>query len=175
MCALHKRWFQTNVCNGRLPEFTIRLARATQHFLVPRTHRSTASSTSSWEGYIVNKFLIGLALSLGCVAASANTGIAFVHGTGKQTNALDDYWTRENVDSIRQGMPNTANYVIINCDFTQYMWNSAAAGCLAGQLSSFIQAKGSGFKEADVRTGSQKRSQRSKGRDQGKKHHRRDS
>jgi hypothetical protein len=33
----------------------------------------------------------------------------------------------------------------------------------------------SGFKEADVRTGSQKRSQRSKGRDQSKKHHRRDS
>jgi ribonuclease R len=53
----------------------------------------------------------------------------------------------------------------------------APGGLNIGGLPSggFIQAKGSGFKEADVRTGSQKRSQRSKGRDQGKKHHRRDS
>ena len=35
---------------------------------------------------------------LSCVAlfaasnASANTGVAFVHGTGSQTNAYNDYW-----------------------------------------------------------------------------------
>lgn len=74
--------------------------------------------------------------------AAATTGVAFVHGTGKQTNALDDYWTSAMVNSVRQGLPNQANYTVINCDFTQYMWTAPAAGCLAGQLSSFISSKG---------------------------------
>jgi hypothetical protein len=43
---------------------------------------------------------------------------------------------------VRQGLPNTANYTVVNCDFTQYMWTSGAAGCLAGQLQSFIAARG---------------------------------
>src|SRR5690606_17116577 len=34
-----------------------------------------------------------LMLALSPVAAMANTGVAFVHGTGHQTNALADYWT----------------------------------------------------------------------------------
>lgn len=90
----------------------------------------------------MNKLLIGLGLSLAASTSVANTGVAFVHGTGKQTNAAKDYWTQENIDSIRQGLPNPANYTVINCDFEQYMWNSAAAGCLAGQLTTFIQQKG---------------------------------
>lgn len=90
----------------------------------------------------VHKLLACITLGLAAFAVEANTGVAFVHGTGKQTNALADYWTSENVNSIRQGLPNTANYTVINCDFTQYMWNSAAAGCLAGQLSTFISSKG---------------------------------
>ena len=73
--------------------------------------------------------------------ALANTGVAFVHGTGKQTNALADYWTSEMVNSVRQGLPNTANYTVINCDFEKYMWTNEAAGCLATQLTSFISAK----------------------------------
>lgn len=84
------------------------------------------------------RLLILLGLLLAAVTASANTGVAFVHGTGKQTNALNDYWTSEMVNSVRQGLPNTANYTVINCDFEQYMWDSRAAGCLAGQLSTFI-------------------------------------
>lgn len=74
-------------------------------------------------------------------SAAANTGVAFVHGTGKQTNALNDYWTAEMVNSVRQGLPNQANYTVINCDFEKYMWDTAAAGCLATQLTSFISAK----------------------------------
>ena len=70
------------------------------------------------------------------------TGVAFVHGTGNQTNAYQDYWQPTMVNSVRQGLANTGNYVVINCDFSQYMWDSRAAGCLAGQLSSFISAKG---------------------------------
>lgn len=82
-----------------------------------------------------------VALLLVALPAAANTGVAFVHGTGKQTNALNDYWTAEMVNSVRQGLPNQANYTVINCDFEKYMWDAAAAGCLAGQLTSFISSK----------------------------------
>jgi hypothetical protein len=74
--------------------------------------------------------------------AMANKGVALVHGTGRQTNAAADYWTWDMVNSIRQGLPNQANYIVINCDFTQYMWASGAAGCLAGQLHGFITQRG---------------------------------
>lgn len=82
-----------------------------------------------------------LLLLVAAMPALANTGVAFVHGTGKQTNALADYWTAEMVNSVRQGLPNTNNYTVINCDFEKYMWDNAAAGCLATQLTSFISAK----------------------------------
>jgi len=80
-----------------------------------------------------------LALSSLC---SANTGVAFVHGTGNQTDAYNTYWQPTMVNNVRGGLANPANFVVINCDFTQYMWDSRAAGCLAGQLSSFISSKG---------------------------------
>lgn len=73
--------------------------------------------------------------------ARADVGLAFVHGTGKQTNALADYWTTPFVNSVRKGLPNQANYTVINCDFEQYMWDPEAAGCLAGQLTAFITGK----------------------------------
>ncbi len=75
-------------------------------------------------------------------AASATTGVAFVHGTGHQTNAYADYWQAPMVNTVRQGLVNQANYVVVNCDFTQYMWDSRAAGCLATQLSQFISTRG---------------------------------
>lgn len=79
---------------------------------------------------------------LAAVPAAATTGVAFVHGTGHQTNALDDYWTRAMVDSVRQGLSDPSRYVVVNCDFEQYMWDPAAAGCLAGQLYGFITSRG---------------------------------
>lgn len=82
-----------------------------------------------------------LALLLAPITALANTGVAFVHGTGHQTNALADYWTSPFVNSVRQGLPNQANFVVVNCDFTQYMWDSRASGCLAGQLHNFITTR----------------------------------
>ncbi len=75
------------------------------------------------------------------LAAQATTGVAFVHGTGAQTDAYQDYWKPAMVDSVRQGLANPSNYVVVNCDFEQYMWDSRAAGCLAGQLSNFIASK----------------------------------
>lgn len=89
----------------------------------------------------MRNIILGLVMGLAASSAVANTGVAFVHGTGKQTDALNAYWTSAMVNSVRQGLPNTANYVVVNCDFTQYMWHSAAAGCLAAQLSSFISSR----------------------------------
>ncbi|MGO4777095.1 hypothetical protein AB4084_16585, partial [Lysobacter sp. 2RAB21] len=75
-------------------------------------------------------------------AHAAATGVAFVHGTGKQTNAYQDYWQPTMVDSVRGGLANPSNYTVVNCDFEQYMWDSRAAGCLAQQLTDFINARG---------------------------------
>lgn len=88
------------------------------------------------------RLCIAVAMLLTFGAVWGATGVAFVHGTGEQTDALDDYWTRDMVDSVRQGLPDPANYLVVNCDFEQYMWDSRAAGCLAGQLHDFISARG---------------------------------
>ena len=90
---------------------------------------------------VIHTLLLMLLLVLLPAAAAANTGVAFVHGTGKQTNALADYWTAPFVNSVRQGLPNQASYLVVNCDFQQYMWDSRAAGCLAGQLHGFITSR----------------------------------
>ncbi|WP_376692738.1 hypothetical protein [Wenzhouxiangella sp. EGI_FJ10409] len=70
------------------------------------------------------------------------TGVAFVHGTGNQSDAFNDYWTSDMVNSVRQGLPNSSNYVVVNCQFEEYMWTAGAAGCLAGQLHDFITSRG---------------------------------
>lgn len=88
---------------------------------------------------LIASVLLGLFIA---PASAAVTGVALVHGTGKQTNATADYWTAPFVNTVRSGLPNSANYTVINCDFNQYMWTSGAAGCLAGQLQTFIAAKG---------------------------------
>lgn len=88
------------------------------------------------------KYLAGCVLAFAPVLALANTGVAFVHGTSKHTNATADYWGADFINSVRQGLPNQANYTVINCDFEQYMWDSRAAGCAAGQLTSFINSRG---------------------------------
>lgn len=88
------------------------------------------------------KQLASLALALAPFCVAANSGVAFVHGTGRQTNATADYWGADFIHSVRQGLPNPANYTVINCDFEQYMWDNRAAGCLAGQLTQFINSRG---------------------------------
>lgn len=71
-------------------------------------------------------------------ATAGNTGVVFVHGTGHQTNAANDYWTWDMINSVRQGLPNQNLYLVINCDFDQYMWAAAAVGCMADQMYPFI-------------------------------------
>ena len=85
---------------------------------------------------------LGLMLACASVHAADVVGVAFVHGTGKQTDARTDYWQPAIIDTVRQGLPNSSNYTVINCDFEQYMWKPEAAGCLATQLTSFINTKG---------------------------------
>ena len=72
--------------------------------------------------------------------ASAISGVAFLHGTGHQTNALDDYWTSSFINSVMQGHDNPSMFKILNCDLDQFMWDANAAGCVATQLTQFIQA-----------------------------------
>lgn len=71
---------------------------------------------------------LGLALMAALPANAGNTGVAFVHGTGKQTNAGNDYWTWEFINSVKSGLPNQAMTLVVNCDFDQYMWTAGAAG-----------------------------------------------
>jgi hypothetical protein len=68
----------------------------------------------------------------------AEKGVAFVHGTSDNTDALNDYWTPAMVNSVVAGLPNSSNYVVINCEFNEYAWTSPAAGCLAEQITNFI-------------------------------------
>ena len=86
----------------------------------------------------MKKIMTAIVLSSFALMASANQGIAFIHGTGQQTDAYNDYWSGDFVNSVRQGLPNSSKYTVINCDFDQFMWVEAAAGCLAKQLNSFI-------------------------------------
>jgi membrane protein YqaA with SNARE-associated domain len=86
------------------------------------------------------KWSFGLLLSFCALTTQAASGVAFIHGTGHQTDAYNDYWTGDFIHSVMQKQSNPNNYVVINCDFDKYMWDSAAAGCLASQLSSYIQS-----------------------------------
>ena len=115
---------------------------------VPMTHDEAHSRPGFLTGRIGRDSMIRIACLLALLlfagaasAASSGTGVAFVHGTGKQTNAYNDYWQPTMVNTVRQGLVNQSNYVVINCDFEQYMWDSRAAGCLASQLTSFINSK----------------------------------
>lgn len=84
---------------------------------------------------ILSVFLCCLLLNFSAIAAE---GIAFIHGTGHQTDAYNDYWTGGFVNSVRQGLPDSSKYTVVNCDFDQFMWDSQASGCLATQLTTFI-------------------------------------
>lgn len=90
----------------------------------------------------MKRFLVCLALiACGIGSAWATTGVAFVHGTGNQTDAYDNYWQAPMIESVRQGLSNPDNLLVVNCDFDDYMWTDGAAGCLATQLYNFIQAR----------------------------------
>lgn len=76
--------------------------------------------------------IVSVFLSCFSLQASANRGVVFVHGTGYQTNALDDYWTPDFIDSVMLGNDNP--YLVVNCDFEEYIWKNRAAVCVADQV-----------------------------------------
>jgi len=86
---------------------------------------------------ILQYITVTLSLIISC-SIWATSGVVFIHGTGNQTNALDDYWKQEFVDSVMSGHDNSSMYLVTNCDFDQFMWDSQASGCLAEQLTNFI-------------------------------------
>ncbi|MGA7298223.1 MAG: hypothetical protein WBW92_12020 [Rhodanobacteraceae bacterium] len=87
----------------------------------------------------MKRLLVCLALVVcGIGSACATTGVAFVHGTGHQTDAYHDYWQSSMIESVRGGLSDPSNLLVVNCDFEQYMWDSRASGCLATQLYNFI-------------------------------------
>ena len=89
----------------------------------------------------MKRTVIALALAVAAAPLGATTGVALVHGTGHQTDAYHDYWKPEMVESIRQGLADPANLIVVNCDFEQYMWEPEAAGCLATYLYDFITTR----------------------------------
>ncbi len=86
------------------------------------------------------KWGLGAVLGFCSLSSMAASGVAFIHGTGHQTDAYNDYWTGDFISSVMQKQSNPNNYVVINCNFDKYMWDAAASGCLADQLSTYIQA-----------------------------------
>src|SRR3990167_9906207 len=87
---------------------------------------------------IFGLFLIMISLT----SFANNQGIALIHGTNDhRQDADDDYWKREFIDSVRLGLNNSENYLVVACDFSHFMWDEEAAGCTANQLLTFINAK----------------------------------
>lgn len=84
------------------------------------------------------KLISLLAAVLFSVSAYANTGLVLIHGTGNPSDAFNDYWTGDFVNSVKQGIPNQNLVLVVNCNFDKFMWDSAAAGCLAGAITNFV-------------------------------------
>ncbi len=85
---------------------------------------------------------LALSALLAAPESAAVKGVAFVHGTGNHTTDANEYWTWDMINSVKANLPDQNNYVVIKCDFDQYMWDARAAGCLADQLTTFINSRG---------------------------------
>lgn len=68
----------------------------------------------------------------------ANKGIVFVHGTGNQTNAEDNYWTSGFINSVMSG--NSNPYLVVSCDFDDYIWAGPSASCVVDQIYNWAGA-----------------------------------
>lgn len=79
---------------------------------------------------------------MGYAALSGHTGLVFVHGTNDhRQDAEGEYWKRSFLDKMIQALPVADNYLVVACDYSQYMWHEAAAGCTVNQILQFIQDK----------------------------------
>ncbi|MCC5791799.1 MAG: hypothetical protein JJT82_04215 [Legionellaceae bacterium] len=70
---------------------------------------------------------------------ATRVGMALVHGTNDhRSDAVGGYWKLDFLDTLAQALPEKNLLFVAHCDFGQYMWDEAAAGCLAEQLLTFI-------------------------------------
>ncbi|KTD18900.1 hypothetical protein [Legionella jordanis] len=80
-----------------------------------------------------------------CLFASSptdNFGIVLIHGTNDhREDAYGGYWKIDFIDSLATTLPNPENHLVVACDFREYMWHEAAAGCVANQMLDFIQRR----------------------------------
>lgn len=68
-------------------------------------------------------------------------GVAFVHGTGSPGDPVADYWQPAIIERVTGVLADPANHTVVTCDFDQYAWEAGAAGCLATQLTSFLDTR----------------------------------
>lgn len=74
--------------------------------------------------------------------ANNNIGVAFVHGTNDHREDADGgYWKTDFIQSVAERLPNPENYLIVHCDYSEYMWHENAGDCTAIQLLNFIEEK----------------------------------
>lgn len=74
--------------------------------------------------------------------SSENYGIAFLHGTNDhRQDAESEYWKNDFTNSVAEVLAKPENKLVLHCNFTHYMWEEAASGCVANQLLQFIDDK----------------------------------
>lgn len=101
--------------------------------------RNLKNHGRSWACPRWGAWVVGAVVLLLATSADAHRGVAFLHGTGEQTDALSSYWTEEFVDSVTADLASPDDVLVVNCDFGQFAWDEAAAGCLATQMVDFIE------------------------------------
>lgn len=75
-------------------------------------------------------------------AAGAHSGIVFIHGTNDHSKDADGgYWKQDFTRAMAGALPNPDNILVVHCDFSHYMWQDEAAGCVIDQVFDFIQEK----------------------------------
>ncbi|QDQ41002.1 hypothetical protein E3226_011600 [Legionella geestiana] len=79
-------------------------------------------------------------LSYSNTLPQGNEGIVLVHGTkDHREDAEGDYWKYEFIDALSAPLPTPENRLVVHCDFTPYMWDEAAAGCMVNQMLDFAR------------------------------------
>lgn len=70
--------------------------------------------------------------------ANSQTGLVLVHGTNDHREDAESYWSKSYIDNLSHKLYSNEHLLIIHCDFKQYMWKPAAAGCVSEQILQFI-------------------------------------
>jgi pimeloyl-ACP methyl ester carboxylesterase len=94
------------------------------------------------RGWRIGIAALLMMLAGGSSTAHAATGVAFVHGTGAPEDAVDDYWTAPMIDRVASGLSDPSRVLVVQCDLSRYVWDEAAAGCIADDVLAFVDDAG---------------------------------